>query len=55
MNAFWFFNSSDLHLGRASGGYPRPHPGLQDHKGRRPAALALEPIAVRPDAYCWAA
>ena len=31
--------------------YHRPHPGLQDHKGRRSASLALEQIAVSPDGY----
>ena len=34
-----------------AGRHHRPHPGLQDHKGRRPAPMALERIAVRPDAY----
>ncbi len=31
--------------------HPGPHPGLQDHQGRRAAPLALEAVAVRPDAY----
>lgn len=31
--------------------HPRPHPRLQDHQGRRTAAMALEPVAIRPDGY----
>ena len=31
--------------------YHRPHPRIQDHKGRRSAALAMERVAVRPDGY----
>ena len=33
----------------------RPHARLQDHQGRRPAAMAVERIAVSPDAYSMAA
>ncbi len=34
-----------------AGRHPRPNPGLQDHKSRRPAPMALKRIAVRPDGF----
>jgi hypothetical protein len=33
------------------GGYPRPHPRLNDNQGRRPPSVALERTAVRPKPY----